>query len=189
MKEASFFFFDLCYNILASKERIKIFINDFEYNSITNDILNNQEFLKTKNIVHHSLNRFDHSVRVSYYSYKIAKFLRLDYESVARGGLLHDFFLVDNKNITLRERAFTLVNHPKYSLNYSLKFFDLNDKEKNIIVSHMFPVCPIRIPKYLESWIVDIVDDVISIKEEIYANKRKFARSICMIIAFLFFIK
>ncbi len=168
---------------------IIIFIEDNEYNYITNDILSSEEFLKTKNIIHHSMNRFDHSVRVSYYSYKIAKFLKLDYVSTARAGLLHDFFLVNNKNITLRERAFTLLNHPKYSLNYSLKYFDLNEKEKDIIVTHMFPVCPTRLPKYLESWIVDLVDDVISVGEEILAKRGMFARSMNIFIAFMLMIK
>ncbi len=171
------------------KEWIYIFNDDIEYSLITNDILTSSEFLKIKNIIHHSLNRYDHSVRVSYYSYKIAKFLKLDYVSTARAGLLHDFFLIDNKNITLKERAFTLINHPKYSLNYSLKFFELNDKERDIIVTHMFPICPTRLPKYLESWIVDLVDDVISIKEELYAKRKILANSMYMFMYYILMTK
>lgn len=164
---------------------ITININETEYNSIVSDILNHKEFIKTKNIIHHSLNRYDHSIRVSYYSYKIARFLKLDYKQTARAGLLHDFFLIDNKNISLKERALTLFNHPKYALAHSLKHFDLTEKEQNIIVSHMFPVCPTRLPKYLESWIVDIVDDVISIKEEIYVKKRKLVRYANVLLALI----
>ena len=164
---------------------ITINIDEIEYNSIVSDILNHKDFIKTKNIIHHSLNRYDHSIRVSYYSYKIAKFLKLDYKQTARAGLLHDFFLIDNKNISLKERTITLFNHPKYALVLSLKHFDLTEKEQNIIISHMFPVCPTRIPKYLESWIVDIVDDVISIKEEIYAKKRKLVRYANVLLALI----
>ena len=51
-----------------------------QYIAIVNDILEHKEFIKTKSITHHGLNRYDHSVRVSYYSYKIAKVLHLDYE-------------------------------------------------------------------------------------------------------------
>ena len=146
-------------------------INEFE--SIISDIDNSNEFQKTKEIVHHGMNRYDHSRRVSYYSYKIAKKLGLSYEEVARAALLHDFFLVNNKNISIKEKMNTLVNHPKYALKYSEKFFDRTEKEKDIIVTHMFPVAPTRVPKYAESWLVDIVDDVVAIVEEVQVKKRQ----------------
>ena len=151
-------------------------IKDREFESIVSDILYSDEFVKTKNIVHHGLNRYDHSIRVAYISYRISKALGLSYEEVARGGLLHDFFLIDNNNISLKERALTLIIHPKYALRHSEKYFDLTPMEKDIIVSHMFPVAPTRVPKYLESWIVDLVDDVVSIVEELKAKKKTFVR-------------
>ena len=40
----------------------------------------------------------------------------------------------------------------------------------------MFPVAPTRVPKYLESWIVDLVDDFVSITEEVKAKKRSLIR-------------
>lgn len=40
----------------------------------------------------------------------------------------------------------------------------------------MFPVAPTRVPKYLESWIVDIVDDFIAIAEEIKVKKKQIIR-------------
>ncbi len=146
---------------------------DNEYELIIKDIDSSEEFQKTKEIVHHGMNRYDHSKRVSLYSYKIAKKLGLSYEEVARAALLHDFFLVDNKNISVKEKANTLVNHPKYALKYSEKFFYLTEKEKDIIVTHMFPIAPTRVPKYAESWLVDIVDDVVAIIEEVQVKKRQ----------------
>lgn len=152
------------------------FITDDEYNSIVEDILNHEDFQKTKDINHHGLNRYDHSLRVSYYSYKIAKKLHIGYEEVARAGLLHDFFLVNSKDITIKEKMNTLVNHPKYAKAYSEKFFDLNDKEKDIIVSHMFPIAPTRIPKYAESWLVDLVDDYVAVREQLHVRRRQIFR-------------
>ena len=67
-------------------------IKDEEYLYLINHIMENSEFQKMNNIKHHNTTRMDHSLKVSYYSYKIAKSLRLDYEDVARGGLLHDFY-------------------------------------------------------------------------------------------------
>ncbi len=158
---------------------------DNEYSYLIQDIESNKEFQKTKNIVHHGMNRYDHSKRVSFYSYKIAKMLRLSYDEVARGALLHDFFLVDNQAISVSQRANTMINHPKYALAYSEKFFDLTDKEKDIIVTHMFPVCPTRVPKYAESWIVDVVDDVVSLCEEFAIKKDKVVKYASFLLAFI----
>ena len=89
---------------------------DRKYLSIVSDILEHPEFLKWKDIMHHGMDRYNHSVRVSYYSYRIAKLLHLDYEATARGALLHDFFFEDNESIDKKERAEVLVNHPRYAL-------------------------------------------------------------------------
>ena len=152
---------------------MNIIQEDEEFESIIKDIDESEEFQKTKEIFHHFSNRYDHCKRVAYYSYLVTKKLHLSYEEATRAALLHDFFLVDSKNISFKEKFGTLVNHPKYALAYSEKFFNLSDKEKDIIVSHMFPVAPTRVPKYLESWIVNLIDDYVAIKEEIYALKRK----------------
>lgn len=146
------------------------------YLDIVDDILEHNEFIKTKDITHHGMNRYDHSVRVSYYSYKIAKLLKLDYEEVARGGLLHDFFLVDNEVISMKERLNTLVNHPKYAEAYASKYFELSPKERDIILAHMFPISITTVPKYAESWVVNTVDNVISVFEAIYSTKGQFVK-------------
>ena len=62
-----------------------------EYYSIVEDILDNEEFNKLRNIEHHGITRFDHSMKVSYYSYVIAKKINFNYKEMARGALLHDF--------------------------------------------------------------------------------------------------
>lgn len=144
---------------------------DKDYINIVSDILEHEEFGKTKEIMHHGLNRFDHCMRVSYYSYKVTKLLRLDYEEVARAGLLHDFFFVDNNEVDKTKRIDVLINHPKYALTNSKRYFELTPKEEDIIATHMFPVCPTA-PKYAESWIVDIVDNVVAVGEAFYATRK-----------------
>ena len=161
-----------------------------QYINIVSDILEHNEFKKTKYITHHGLNRYDHSVRVSYYSYKFAKLFRLDYDETARAGLLHDFFLVDNEVISVKEKMNTLVNHPKYAERYAAKYFELSDKERDIIRSHMFPISVVAVPKYAESWLVNVVDNAVSICEAISSTKVHFLRiSNVMIIVLLNFLK
>lgn len=158
--------------------------SDEEYLNITNDILNHEEFAKLKNIVHHGLNRYDHSNRVAIISYKIAKFLKLDYRKVARGALLHDFFFEENENKLKKERAKVLVKHPSYALDNASKYFSLSDEEKNIIETHMFPVAP-KVPKYVSSWLVDIVDDGVSIYEKTYSVRKELSACVIFLITFM----
>ncbi len=93
------------------------------YYDIVKDILENEEFLKLKEIKHHGLDRYEHNKRVSYYSYLAAKILRLDYESVARAGALHDFFHDVNYETKRTKRLDTLERHPRYSLENASNHF------------------------------------------------------------------
>src|SRR5574344_1154717 len=158
---------------------------DRQYMNIVSDILEHDEFDKMENIVHHGMDRKSHSLRVSYYSYKLSKFLRLDYDSVARAGLLHDFFLQDNKDSSTKERLTTLVNHPKYALENAKEYFDLNDVEQDIIVSHMFHVTA-KLPKYMESWVVNLVDDVVAIVEIGFKTRTKLTYAANFLLLFMF---
>jgi len=141
-------------------------IKDQKYLFIINHILENDEFKKMDNIKHHNTTRLNHSLKVSYYSYKIAKSLRLDYEDVARGGLLHDFYINEIRNCDKVKDKILLFStrHPNEALINASNNFELSEKEINIIKSHMFPV-DYRIPKYAESWIVSLVDKVLSFGE------------------------
>jgi len=140
--------------------------HDEEYINIVNPIVNHEKFTIMKELKHHNTTRFDHLEKVSYYSYRIAKSLHLDYESVARGGMLHDFYLGQISECSTPKDKFLLytTKHPKEAEISASKIFDLTDKEKDIIKSHMFPI-DYRVPKYAESWIVSLVDKVLSFNE------------------------
>ena len=145
---------------------------DKEYKKIVKDIFRNVEFKKLCNIEHHGISRMEHSIKISYYSYRIAKKLGMDYVSVARGGLLHDFFLDGDERNRKRKFLDTFV-HPKKALSTSINYFNVNEIEKNIIVSHMFPIY-LSLPKYKESFLVNFVDKVIGCKELIRGFGCKF---------------
>lgn len=136
---------------------------DEEYLATVSDILDNSEFNKIDMIEHHGISRLEHSMKVSYYSYKLSKVFKLNSIDVARGGLLHDFFLCDNERSD-KEMLKDTFTHPKRALKKASETFELNEKEKNIIVSHMFPFCT-SIPVYGESWLVNLTDKVIGAYE------------------------
>ena len=132
-----------------------------EFHKIVKPLLDKSNFADTKTITHHGITRYEHSMRVAYYSYKLTKLLRLSYKETTEAALLHDFFLdeVENKNQIAKLRQ-----HPRCALDNAKKYFELTEKQEDIILTHMFPVT-FTPPKYLESWIVDIIDDAASIYE------------------------
>lgn len=128
-----------------------------EFFYIISDLLKNSAVNSLKFYKHHyGSNRFDHCISVAYYSYLICKFLRLDYVSVARAGMLHDLFLYDCESKITRPK-FHIWKHPKIALENSKKLFNLSNKECDIILKHMWPIT-FSIPKYFETFIVALVD-------------------------------
>ena len=69
--------------------------------------------------------------------------------------------------------------------NNSEKYFGLNYKEKDIIEKHMFPVTPYA-PKYMESYIVSLVDKGIGLLE--FNRKFKCDLKICALSVLIYFI-
>lgn len=146
---------------------------DIQYKEIVDHILSNDEFNKIKKFEHHGVTRFDHSLKVSYYSYRLAKILKLDIEEVARGGLLHDFFISDEER-TVKDRFVSTFVHPKKAVKHADEIFNISEKEQDIIRTHMFPV-NFAVPRYVESWLVSFVDKGVAIAEFSHKFGYKFA--------------
>ena len=152
---------------------------------IVKDILVNKEFDKLKDMTHHGISRYDHSIRVAYYTYIITKKLGLDYTKATRAAMLHDFFTDEVKDMDGVSR---LRKHPGFALENAKKYYKLSSMEEDIIITHMFPVT-FRPPKYIESWLVDFIDDVASIYERSFALKKELSTSasvfLVMILSYL----
>lgn len=160
-------------NEIKRLEKLYNRFND-EYKEIINVIIQNLEFIKRKEYHHHeNISVYTHSLMVSYYSYKIAKKIHLDYKSTAIAGILHDFYYEDwqkaNKKGLKELHGFV---HAREALNNSKEHFNylLNDKISNSIVRHMFPL-NIKPPKYLEGWIITIVDKIVSMDVLLYPKQ------------------
>ena len=137
---------------------------NYEFENIIKDILENEIFQSLCTFKHHyGSNRYEHCLSVAYNSYKICKFLRLDHISAARAGLLHDFFLYDCENPETRPKNH-IQKHPEESLRNAEKLFTLNDKEREIILKHMWPVT-FSPPRHLESLIITFIDKYCALKE------------------------
>lgn len=152
-----------------------------EFYKLVKDILVNEEFTKMKSINHHGITRYDHSLRVAYYTYIVSKKLHLDYVKATRGALLHDFFTSEVSDMNGVAR---LRKHPGVALENAKKYFELSSLEEDIIKTHMFPVT-FRPPKYLESWLVDFIDDCSAIYEKSYSVKNELSTSVGVLLVML----
>ncbi len=131
---------------------------DKEYVALVEDLLSQPAVQKLANYTqHHHSDRLQHSIAVSYDSYRIAKRLHLDYASTARAGLLHDLFYYDWRTTKFNLGTHAFI-HPRVALRNAEKLTSLNAKEKDIILKHMFGAT-LAVPRYLESLIVSLVDD------------------------------
>ncbi len=135
-----------------------IIYNDKDYMNIVKDIISNEKVQQMKQYrQHYSVNCFDHCLYVSYNLYNICKKYNLDYKSAARAGMVHDLFLYDWRKREDGRKGLHAFTHPKIAYKNASKIFKLNDKEKDIILKHMWPVTP-EFPKYKETFLMTYVD-------------------------------
>lgn len=147
------------------KEKLVLEYQDCIKDLIDTDIVQSM----SQYIQHGDVTCLDHCKKVSWKSYKISKRLKLDYRSAARGGLLHDFFLYD-WHIPGSHVGLHGFRHSKISLENAMKHFDLNHKEKDIILKHMWPLNIVP-PRFLESVVVTLVDKYYSSIETVVTIK------------------
>ena len=134
-----------------------------EFLEIVQDILDDSEFKKLGLYIQHlKTTRLVHSINVSYISWMLAKKFGCDRKAAARAGLLHDFFLYrfsDPKPV----KEFQAFYHPKVAAKNSAQRFELSEKERLAILSHMFPLGPL--PSSKEAWIITCADKMCATAE------------------------
>lgn len=126
---------------------------------------------------HYNTSRYQHSRNVAYRTYLYCKKHNLDYKAAARAGLLHDLFLYDWRKKTPDRKGLHAFRHPRIALNNALTFVNLNPKEQDIILKHMWPLTVI-LPKYKESFILSCEDKYCTLAETFryYKHKPKFKK-------------
>ena len=146
-----------------------------EYYTIIADLLKREEIQNLKKFRHHIMtNRFQHCLNVSYYNYKLCRLLRLDAESAARAGLLHDLYFYDTKAYTSQKPAVRhSKHHPEIALENAQKLLRLNAKERDMIENHMFPMT-FAFPKYPETYLITLVDKYCAVIEFMLPQPKRF---------------
>ena len=144
-----------------------------EFKEVVKSIINNEKFIKMKEIKQHRFsNCYEHSVNVATRCFLYAKKIniKVDMVSLVRGALLHDFYLYDWRENKRKNLKHGFV-HPSIALDNAIKEFGpLNEIEKDIILSHMWPLTFFKFPKYKESFLVCFSDKMCAIKEMFNRN-------------------
>ena len=124
-----------------------------EFYMIASPILRNSEFQRRRKFLHHQDSVYEHSLRVAWVSYcmakKIQKYRNINIQNVVISALLHDF--------------------------YTTPWREYKTPIKNSIERHMFPLTIIP-PKYLEGWIVSMADKYVSL--EVFKKPKELPRYI-----------
>ena len=156
-----------------------------DFTSIAEGIINSEKYQSLKNEDHHGLSRYDHSLRVARNTYKLSKKMKLDYVSATRAALLHDYFTDEDYRNTKGMKKYSM--HPVIALNNAIREYELNPKEENIIVSHMYPMGKTK-PNCKESWLVNGIDTGVAIYECLRFKAKEYLAFACvLIINFLHF--
>lgn len=158
--------------------------SDKEFYNIAEPILRNSEFQRRKTYLHHNDSVYEHSLRVAWVSYSIAKFLNkymrfhINISNVIISALLHDFYTTPwreyKSSILWKKHGFV---HGKIACNNANQFFAgyMNARIENAIKNHMFPLTIIP-PKYIEGWIITIADKYVSL--EVFKKPKELPRYI-----------
>ncbi|MDO4482722.1 MAG: HD domain-containing protein [Bacillota bacterium] len=123
-----------------------------------------------KKYSHHAdVSTYDHAMNVVYASYKMSKKfrLRVDVKSLVVGAYLHDYYLYDCHHNESRGK-FHGFRHPKVALQNAEDHYDLNDKERNIIESHMWPLTITKFPKSKEAVLICLADKYCALGEMMF---------------------
>ncbi|KAF1086686.1 hypothetical protein SPSYN_00405 [Sporotomaculum syntrophicum] len=151
--------------MIESKLNLKVDLSTKqEYRDCISDLAQNQLIYTLDDFTHHRyFSRLEHSIHVSFFGYLVCKKMGLDCQSAARGGLLHDFYFYDSR-VTKPDKGIHCLSHPTTALKNALEYFSLNKVEQDIIVKHMWPVT-LSPPKYMESYIVTMMDKYCATRE------------------------
>lgn len=139
--------------------------NDEEFQQIIEELINNETVQQMKNFrQHYETSCFDHCYTAAYYCFLICKKYHLDYISATRAAMLHDLFLYDWRVRQPDRKGFHAFTHGKKACENACQLFNLNEKEKDIIIKHMWPVT-IEPPKSLEGLVLTLVDKYCAMSE------------------------
>lgn len=124
-------------------------------------------------IQHGCVTTYEHCMRVAAISFWLNRRLNLgcDEASLVRGAFLHDFYLYDWHE-SHPEAGLHGFSHPAIALANAEQRYTLNDRERNVIRSHMWPLTLLTPPRCREAAVVCVADKMSSATETLFERQR-----------------
>ena len=141
--------------------------DEVKFNRVLDRLMRSRTVCKMKEFHQHvGTSTFRHCENVARYSFHLAQKFgwNIDEESLAMGAMLHDYYLYNTDEMSCSAYTHSF-NHPKAALENALVHFDLNDKERNIILSRMWPLGPLTMPHSQEAVLVQLADKYCALRE------------------------
>lgn len=146
-----------------------------EHQELYESLINDENIKQLLSIPQHrGSNTYIHSLKVCKYAYKLARrsVFEINYADLILGALLHDFYLYDWRTQKDKKKHHA-HRHPYIALENAKKYFAVNSKVENIIVSHMWPINFFKFQKSREAILVSIADKHVSLREAMTSKKYK----------------
>lgn len=149
------------------------------FQEMTADIIAHPLFQALRDCPHHGGENslYVHSIATAKCAYRLGRRFRLPEDRVralTRAALLHDFFGYDwqserHRRYTRRYTGWKRVKHMhafihgSHAARRAGRIFDLDQRQRSAIASHMFPLAPW--PKNSEAWLLTLADKLVASKE------------------------
>ena len=147
-----------------------LYDSDPYFLSIINEFLNDPNYLQINQfIAHGDWTVLDHSLNVATLCYEIGKRkgLNIDYRSLLRAAMLHDFYCYD-WHLPHKGKRLHGFRHPGFAIKEAKKYFELSSFEIKLIHTHMFPLTFWRLPFSKEARLLVKCDHIAALYEHKY---------------------
>ena len=137
------------------------------YCDILNELLHKDCLQQLKKFKQHRFTTtYEHCRHVAVMSYQLAEkwHITVNEKALAVACMFHDYYLYDIKDEHLGPWHHG-TRHASLAIRNAEKVYPLNNLEKEIIRSHMWPLNITQIPASREAWLVCLADKVCAVEE------------------------
>ena len=145
-----------------------------ELEEIYQSFLHNEKILKMKEIsMHRGSNCYIHSFKVAKLAIKRAlRHKKGDLYVILLGSILHDYYLYDWRDERDKMKDH-LSTHPYTAAKNAMRDFNISDRVRKVIESHMWPVNIAEFPETKEARIISNADKAIYLREIVCSKRYK----------------